>query len=878
MSEETSNEATAAGTGAKPVSARHLLVEWANKQDGWIRQLVSEVLRSPEPLTETVLDAVFDAYLKEKGLADGEGAAIGPLELDQPTGASVASFVIDRLSAVSGVNALAEDQAVDFNANLTILFGENGSGKTGYIRIFKTLGAVRTAEPILPNVREPSSAARPPTATLDFTVDGSSDSMEWRGEKGVAPFTYIAIFDSPAVQLHVDEDLAYKYTPGDLGLFPKVNDGITAVRSRLTNASAQHRPAANPFLSHFTRGTPVYALIEPLGAATDLTGLREAAKVGEAEEKEAKEFDTQITALEGATLPAQLSVARTRRDLNDGLKEAAGAVLEFDWTAYNQAVSAADKADAEYAALRSEVLTAAGLEERGEADWQTFILSAEAYRKHIESHESPQEGDPCLYCRQPLDNSAARLVRRYREFADDASRRRASDSRELAGTICRRINDLNREALGDQVGRAREGDEDDPALEEAERMLANLDGLCGSLEQKKAVDWTEINALAQGVSTEAGARTEAAEKLIASLTAKEETRAEQLARLKKARDQVRDRLELKRRLPEISAYVESAQWAERADKLQQRFTGILRSLTGTAKAASEEMLNADFAGRFAKECETLRAPAVGLEFPGREGKAARRKTVSAEHKPSVVLSEGEQKVIALADFLAEAALRLTPAPLVLDDPVSSLDYRRIKEVAGRLAELAEDRQVIVFTHNIWFATELLARFEGMRDKCSYYNISDDESGKGVITRGTHPRWDTIGKTKAKLNEVIASARTSQGEAREALIERGYSLIRTWSEIAAEKEFLAGVSTRYEPHIGMTKLRNIKTERLSEAIEEVLPVFEKACRITEGHSQPLETLGIRPSLEELEADWKRIQDALKAYNTTSKGESDPVSPI
>ena len=85
--------------------------------------------------------------------------------------------------------------------------------------------------------------------------------------------------------------------------------------------------------------------------------------------------------------------------------------------------------------------------------------------------------------------------------------------------------------------------------------------------------------------------------------------------------------------------------------------------------------------------------------------------LSGRHKPSKVLSEGEQKVLAIADFLAEARLGGITAPVIFDDPVSSLDHRRINEVARRIANLAEANQVIVFTHDILFATTLLSLFE-----------------------------------------------------------------------------------------------------------------------------------------------------------------------
>ena len=51
-----------------------------------------------------------------------------------------------------GVNALAEDQTLKFAPGLTIVYGDNGAGKTGYIRILKQACRARGQEEILGNV------------------------------------------------------------------------------------------------------------------------------------------------------------------------------------------------------------------------------------------------------------------------------------------------------------------------------------------------------------------------------------------------------------------------------------------------------------------------------------------------------------------------------------------------------------------------------------------------------------------------------------------------------------------------------------------------------------------------------------------------------
>ena len=80
----------------------------------------------------------------------------------------------------------------------------------------------------------------------------------------------------------------------------------------------------------------------------------------------------------------------------------------------------------------------------------------------------------------------------------------------------------------------------------------------------------------------------------------------------------------------------------------------------------------------------------------------------------------------------------------------------------------------------------------------------------------------------------------------------------------ETELLAGVTTRYEPNVRMTVLSQIKVGALQAATEAICPVFEDCCRYMESHSQPLETLNVRPTLATFKADLRKVMDARDAY--------------
>lgn len=845
---------------AVPTSAQAMLAAWANKQDGWVRLLVSEVLATQGPLSETARDKVFDQFLAEKGLSDGEASAVPAIASPDATTSEKASFVITKLSDVSAVNALAPDQVIEFNAGLTIFFGENGAGKTGYTRILKKLAAVRTAEDILGDVHDPAASGEP-EATIKYTLNDEPAELVWKGEAGVPPFTSISVFDTPAVSLHVDDDLSYVYTPADLALFPHVSSGINAIQGRLTEVRDERRPAGNPFLQLFQRDTKVYAEIESLSAATSLESLKSLADVPAEEAATLETLEGRVAALTSSTVTAELAVARTSQQRYEALATAAAAVSRFDAVSYATAIETLDEATEAYSSARSDLFASAGLEGEGDDVWQTMVLSADAYWHHREIHDYPDHADACVYCQQPLGDEARELLGKYRAFASDASRKRIEDAQNLATTLGREVRAVDTTNLIDAVT-AELGDKDDAHLAEAGEFLAQVRTAADAISTRKAVEGAPLTQSAGRVLALATERAKVAAETVTALTEKTENRAQALASAKAEYGSLKDRLTLADRLQAIGEHVSALQWDTRAQAVAGRTPAVLRSLTETAKVASQDLLNTDFEDRFKKECARLRAPEVGLEFPGSKGQAARRKKVTT-YKPSAVLSEGEQKVIALADFLAEAGLRITDAPIVFDDPVNSLDYRRIHEVANRVASLAQDRQVMVFTHNIWFATELLSRFEKNKARCSYYTITDD-SAKGVVASGSHPRWDTLAKTKGQINKVIQDAHGSDGETREALVERGYSRLRSWCEIAVEIELLGGVTQRYQPNVMMGNLSTIKGDKLQAAIDVIVPVFEKACRIMDGHSQPLETLGTRATLEALEADWGAVQSALKDY--------------
>lgn len=80
--------------------------------------------------------------------------------------------------------------------------------------------------------------------------------------------------------------------------------------------------------------------------------------------------------------------------------------------------------------------------------------------------------------------------------------------------------------------------------------------------------------------------------------------------------------------------------------------------------------------------------------------------------PDDVLSEGERTCVAIAGWLAELHASGNTSAIVLDDPVTSLDHKYRKRVAQLLVREAQNRQVVVFTHDIVFFYMLQSKYRG----------------------------------------------------------------------------------------------------------------------------------------------------------------------
>lgn len=834
-----------------------LLPRWANDQDGWSRAIATDVLKNRVRPSDLDIDRYLKLLLSEKKLSPEAFEAVPKIEEKQLAGNPLDPVRLDSLKIGDGVNALKPGAQIDFAPGVTVIFGENGSGKSGFVRVLKRAAGLRTAEGILHNVR---ADKRPtPSAGFTVTVGTTGQTIQWKNEFGITPLNRMSIFDARGARLHVEDDLTYVYTPGELTFFPLVQNGIERVRTAFEAAITARTPGPNTILVSFDRSSSIYAIIETLGAATDLDEIRKYAVLPEDVDATIESLTIEVDALKSANIQNELKRSRDRAAVVKALKSAIETAKAFDITTYASRVQARDQASRRRDEAGNKAFEGLGIPGVLSDEWRQFIQAGEEYLKKNTAPKYPGADEPCAYCQQPLTAKAVELIKKYRDFTNN-------EIKAALDTVERQLRDyvapvLNIKADTLQLQLTAETNGGADVLDPVTAVVEQIKKLNLTVTSRLAVDWKDKDVSLATAETVVSGEEAMLTALIAGLQKSVDERQAALKEKQTELTELQGKKTTNTLLTQIEKRVSDAKWVGRATIVKSNLTGVLRSLTEAAKVAGEELLNKDFGKRFEEECKRLRAPNVTLNFPGREGQVTRRKLV-ASYKPTEVLSEGEQKALALADFLAEVTCVPASSPVVFDDPITSMDYRRIHEVCDRIIALADDHQIIVFTHNIWFAAELLSKAD--KKSWKYYDIRLEGGDAGVVTAATHPRVDTIAQVSGSVKTLIDSAEKQEGEVKAALVEKGYEKLRGLSEIIVEHEMLKGVVQRYAPNVMMTKLDKINVGKLQESMAAIMPVFEKCCRYVASHSQPLETQGIRPTLDELKADYDIVLKAREPH--------------
>lgn len=817
------------------------LLEWADKQHDWIRDALRRHAAQPGfILDEENKSAVAARVRHVGGFVSDEAPTCSPLATEhlKASSSNEPRAVLCSLGPVKHLNRLAEEQQLRFATDgVTVIYGDNGSGKSGYCRIAKKLCRSLTADDLLGNVFE--IGVKPPAEVLvRFLEEGATEPtpITWKdGTQPPAPIARISVFDSANARLYVDKQNRIGFLPAAIALLER--HGL--IRGELEAGFREEiksieKKLKTPLPGGYTVAGSVAKLLARLEIKSkeELPSADEIRKLAAVSEQETAE----LAGLEQALASDPSTMAAKRRRAMAALQKLLTASEQIDGALSVAAVETyRDRYATAESATQAAKLAASGafatmpLSGVGFPPWRLMFDHARAYAASITGvdHEDlpDQEGDRCMLCQEPMTADAAARVQAFNDFVMGAANKAALTASVSHGEALRQIKDLA--IATSEAVEAALGEFGDLAVKRKE-MVPLIAAYCAAAGQRRdaivgvaaLADFTALPLLADPITADIRMEVEALE---AEALADDEAatndgnRATDRAR----RDALKDRKKLSDDLAVILARM--ADLEERRKLLAccdvVETGSVSRQMTSLRRSLVMENLEK----RIVAEIEALALTHIPFAINDRSQDGQSYFEVglnAAKATPnSKVLSEGEQRALALACFLAEVGGDTSRQGMIIDDPVSSLDHVRIRRVATRLVkEAATGRQIIIFTHNLLFFNEIVdaaAQANPAIPLVRNYINKSEAAGFGLITETDEP-W--IAKPVTKRVEALkARLKSFEGvmdyttDAWRRSAKDFYTDLRETWERLVEELLLGKVVERFNSDVKTQSLKSVAVE-------------------------------------------------------------------
>lgn len=866
------------------------LIAWSdqNVRPNWQKDALRRLATTGELSKEDLLD-LRRIVEKATELIDDEVAAVTSLaaeHLSDPA-ADAPRTVLGAIGPVRRIDRLASDQPpIKFAKNgITLVYGANASGKSGYCRIAKQLCRSLSPQDLKGNVYE-ATPADPPEVDLVFGIEGGEPERQettWRhGDPSPAELARISVFDTATARVYVDKDRKVEFLPYELDLLNKLAlaakalDGDFEARENRIDAAIR-----TPLPVGFTDGTAVLQALAKLVPETELAdlpdeaGLRALSVWNDEKEAALQSVSDEIRDDPKVRLrshrSAQQELERIKTELSGHLELLADDGIAKIKDAHTDMTTKAEAAKAAAQGLGEGM----PIPEIGSESWRQMLI----YARDFAGEAFPKRDDPklvtgeaCVLCQQPLEDDAALRMAKFDEYI---SGRTASDSQKATKGYEALVGSINALRLG--------------TPEQTKALLGVYGGLSDDHQafvNEIAVGYGALETRLEAVKAtiEAGTfdGTDAMEAVQADLVQKIDAALEDLQaqidtlekadadeeRLKTLASQKAELEDAKKLSQEIEIVIARLiQLVERLKIKEARKLCASGPIARQLTARRRVILTKSLKTQLTEELDTLKLSHIPIDLSDRSagpdsvievGLTAHQRVA----KNSDVLSEGEQRALALSCFLAELIEIGAEHGIIIDDPVSSLDHSRMEAVAKRLvAEASAGRQVIIFTHNIMFHymmenearradtpchTEWMSSLGGNK-----FGIIDD-SGKPNHTKKAKQR---IGELKEAKAQLYKDGYDPEVQGFRDPLTAIYTLMReTWERIVEEILF-NGTIQRFRPEV-MTQ--SLKHACYDPAVD-YPAIFEgmKRCSHYSGHDRAADLPQELPGKADIDADLQAL---------------------
>lgn len=218
------------------------VLEWSNKLSPWKQDALRRLATSND-LTEADVSELLTMVKSAAGFKLSVAAPKAvPFTKAHFGGGKHQPIILKGIANVQNVNRLTANASLTFCPKaLTIVYGRNGSGKSGFVRILRTACRTRVENPaklkVLADVY--GDVAGPQTAEIVIDAGTGDTTIPWSPGANASPqLMQVAVFDTASAQLYVDGGNQIRFLPFGLALPHRLNSVCLGLKEKLESERA----------------------------------------------------------------------------------------------------------------------------------------------------------------------------------------------------------------------------------------------------------------------------------------------------------------------------------------------------------------------------------------------------------------------------------------------------------------------------------------------------------------------------------------------------------------------------------------------------------------------------------------------------------------
>ncbi|WP_172527377.1 AAA family ATPase [Vibrio cholerae] len=846
------------------------VVGWANnlKKNLWWRHAI-RLAAEKGKLEDKDLQLLLSIAKMECGLEDKNEfyeSYVAPLDLTG-FGEEKQAVRLKSIGNVNNVSALVSNAILEFQTEgLTAVYGDNGSGKSSYTKILKNACLTRGRTPqILPNIYGKETGT--PSANISIAIGDDEHNIAWAvTNEAHEALKAIRIFDNTSAAHYVSDEDAIEYKPAGMKLLSQLIYACDFVRSCCESEKKSYL-SATP-LPEIRPDGAVFAFVSALSDKTEAKDV-DALCLTKEEDDSIPVYREELAKLQTNT-PEKLRKGYSdhRKGLQplllhlNKLKEKLGQenfdTIKRAYDDYKTKQGAAELA-------RKQAIEGHDISGICSPEWKAMWSHVKSF---VQAHNEklafpPLEGDPCPTCLQPVSGESAEKLKSFNDYLQDQTQVEAGRAKSTFEAYINDLKlltfDLKPYELALSLIRDIKKEYADSIIE----LNSNLAAICSNLV-KDEPDFTQVKVEFNVVDWINGQ--------ISSLKQKEEA-------IKTDEGLAKHITDLNKRIQELeqrklfTSHKQNILKEIKRKKMLALFDDVISSCQSKQITAQTSAIARTGAIGYLQEAFRDELTKLGFqhfdvntETRGSRGKQMLKlRLTGKENGITDVASEGEQKCVALAGFLAELVVDDRKSAIIFDDPINSLDHKWRRKFADRIAEEALSRQVIVFTHDMSFL-KMLEEATGVAQS-TLNVISIAKYGNLAGYPSAEPPWDAkntlarVGELKATLPKLKKMEKLGDAQY-EFHAKHIYNKMRETWERLVEEWLLRKVVERFARGVKTQSIKEIADDVTSKDCDIINAAMSKCSTYMHGHDNATDLAVDCPSYQEIEKDVTELEDYFK----------------